>query len=64
MLGQPRRQWARSGPALGQRFVFAGNVDRPHLCFSVLCEDFKTVAQLIESKDDLVTVDHLPGSKS
>ena len=28
------------------------------------CEDIKTVAQLIEPKDDLVTVDHLLGSKS
>ena len=28
------------------------------------CEDIKTVAQLIEPEDDLVTVDHLPGSKS
>ena len=28
------------------------------------CEDIKTVAPLIEPKDDLVTVDNLPGSKS
>ena len=28
------------------------------------CEDIKTVSPLIESKDDLVTVDHPPGSKS
>ena len=28
------------------------------------CEDIKNVAQLIEPKDDLVTVYHLPGSKS
>ena len=27
-------------------------------------EDIETVAQLIEPKDDFVTVDHLPGSKS
>ena len=50
---------------MGQRLVFAGSVDRPHLCFAHhRCEDIKTVAQLIEPKDDLVTVDHLPGSKS
>ena len=65
MLGQCRRQWARIGPALGQRLVFAGSVDRPHLCFAHhWCEDIKTAAQLIKPKDDLVTVDHLPGSKS
>ena len=28
------------------------------------CEDMKNVAQLIEPKDELVTVDHLPGSNS
>ena len=37
-----------------------------HICVLHItgCEDIKTVAQLIEPKDDLVTVDHLPGSKS
>ena len=65
MLGQRRRQWARHAPALGQRIVFAGSVDRPHLCLHITgCEDIKTAAQLIEPKDDLVTVDHLSGSKS
>ena len=34
MLGQHRRRWAKTGPALGQRLVFAGSVDRPHLCFA------------------------------
>ena len=34
MLGQRRRWWARIGPALGQRLVFAGSVDRSHLCFA------------------------------
>ena len=35
------------------------------LCFEhCQCEDITTVAPLIESKDDLVSVDHLPGSKS
>ena len=34
MLGQCRRRWARIRPALGQRLVFAGSVDRPHLCFA------------------------------
>ena len=51
--------WASiAGPALGQRLMFAGvlNIAR--------CEDIKTVAPLIESKGDSVTVDHLPGSKS
>ena len=54
MLGQRRRRWARIGPALGQSIVFAGSVDRPHLCFAHhRCEDIKTVTQLIEPKDDL-----------
>ena len=37
-----------------------------HICVLHItrCEDIKTVAQLIKPKDDLVTVDHLPGSKS
>ena len=37
-----------------------------HICvFHITgCEDNKTVAQLITPKDDLVTVDHLPDSKS
>ena len=58
MLGQRCRWWARIGPALGQRLVFAGSVDRPH-CVSHIagCEDIRTVAQLVEPKDDLVTVD-------
>ena len=34
-----------------------------HICVLHItgCEDIKTVAQLIKPKDDLVTVDHLPG---
>ena len=83
-----RRRWPSIGPALSQRLVFAGSVDRPHCdshidvvlkknnkfrliqslrpvrvvndsCCKVKfqCEDKKTVAQLIEPKDDLVTVD-------
>ena len=70
MLGQSHRQWARIrwariGPALGQRLVFAGSVERPHCVLNIVgCEDIKTVAPPIESKDDLVTVDHIPGSKS
>ena len=38
--------------------MFAGSVDRPH-CVSHIagCEDIKTVAQLLEPKDDLVIVD-------
>ena len=58
MLGQRRRRLARIGPALGQRLVFAGSVDRPHYVSHIAgCEDIKTVAQLIKPKDDLVTVD-------
>ena len=65
MQGQRRRWWATIGPALGQRLVFAESV-ASHICVLHItgCEDIKTVAQLIEPKDDLVTVDHLPGSKS
>ena len=61
--GRLGRRWAKIGPALGQRLVFAGSVDRPH-CVSHIsgCEDIKTVAQLIEPKDDLVTVDIKTGS--
>ena len=65
MLGQRRRRWTRIGPALCQCLVFAGLVLRPHCVLNIAgCEDIKTVAPLIQSKDDLVTVDHLPGSKS
>ena len=37
-----------------------------HICVLHItgCEDIKTAAQLIEPKSDLVTVDHLSGSKS
>ena len=65
MLGQRRRRWASIGPALGQRPMFAGSVVRPHCVLNIaVCEDIKTVAPLIKSKDDLFTVDHLPSSKS
>ena len=62
MLGQRRGLWARFAPALGQHLVFAGSVDRPH-CVSHIagCDDDKTVAQLIEPKDELVTVDKKNG---
>ena len=54
-LDQRRRWWARIGPALGQRLVFAGSVDRPHFILHITgCDDIKTVAQLIEPEDDLV----------
>ena len=58
MLGQRRRRWVRIGPALGQRLVFAESVDRTH-CVSHIagCEDIKTVAQMIEPKNDLFAVD-------
>ena len=56
---------ADSGPELNQHLVFAESVDRAHCDLHITgCEDDKTVAQLIEPKDDLVTVDHLPSSKS
>ena len=35
MLGQRHRRWARIGPALGQRLVFAGSVVRPHCVFNI-----------------------------
>ena len=51
--------------SLGQRLMFDGSADRPHCGLHIAgCEDIKTVAPLIWPKDDLVTVDHLPGSKS
>ena len=58
ILGLCHRQWASIGPALAERLRFAGSVDRPH-CVSHIsgCEDIKAVAQLIETKDDSVTVD-------
>ena len=59
MLGQRCRRWAKIGPALGQRLVFAGIVERPHCVLNITkCEDIKTVAPLIEFKDNnyLVTV--------
>ena len=34
MLGQRHRLWAIFRPALAQRLVFAGYVDRPHLCIA------------------------------
>ena len=58
LLGHRRRRWARIGTALGQRLVFSGSVDRPHFVSHIAgCEDTKTVAQMIEPKDDLVAVD-------
>ena len=38
--------------------MFSGSVDKPHYVLHIAGgEDIKTAAQLIESKDDLVTVD-------
>ena len=52
MLGQRRRRWARIGPAFGQRLVFAGSVVRPHCVLNIAgCENTKTVAPLIKSKE-------------
>ena len=40
-----------------QRLLFSGSVERPHCVLHIAgCED-KTVAQLIEPKDNLITVD-------
>ena len=60
---------ADGGPKLDQHWVkvscllgvLTGHISVLHITG---CEDIRTVPQLIESKDDLVTVDHLPGSKS
>ena len=57
------------GPELDQHWVKVLcllGVLTDHVCVLHItwCADIKTVAQLIEPKDDLVTVDHLPGSKS
>ena len=47
-----------AGPALGQRLVFAGSVERPHCVLHIdWCEDNKYLAQMIELKDDLIAVD-------
>ena len=60
---------ADGGPELDQHWVNVScllGVLTGHICVLHIagCEDIKTVAQLIEPNDDLVTVDHLPGSKS
>ena len=60
---------ADGGPELDQHWVNVSSLLgllTGHICVLHItgCEDIKTVAQLIEPKDDLVTVDHLPGSKS
>ena len=59
---------ADGGPQLDQHSVNVScllGVLTGHICVLHItgCEDIKTVAQLIEPKDDLVTVDNLPGSK-
>ena len=65
MLGQRRKggsklsqHWVNVSCLLG---VLAGYICVLHITG---CKDIKTVAQLIESKDDLVTVYHLPGSEA
>ena len=60
---------ADGGPELDQHRVNVScllGVLTGHICVLHIigCEDNKTVAQLIEPKDDLVAVDHLPGSKT
>ena len=54
----PTGHWVNVSCLLG---VLTGHICVLHI---TRCEDIKTVAQLIESKDDLVTVDHLTGRKS
>ena len=66
---QHRRRWPNIYQTLGRGRLALPNpqhVLTSHICVLHItgCEDIKTVAQLIEAKDDLVTVDHLPGSKS
>ena len=52
MLGQRRRLWARIGPALGRRLVFAGSVDRPHCVLHIAwCEDIKGVVNCQNLRD-------------
>ena len=68
MPDQRRRRWA-SLAELDQHWVNVVCllvVLTGHICVLHIteCEDIKTVAQLIEPADDLVTVDHFPGSKS
>ena len=61
---------ADGGPELDQHYVnvscLLGVLRGHNYCVLHIagCEDMKTVPPPIESKDDLVTVDHLPGSKS
>ena len=60
---------ADGGPELDQHWFNVScllGVLTGHICVLHItgCEDIKTDAKLIEPKDDLVTVDHLPGSKS
>ena len=67
MPDQRRRRWARLAE-LDQHWVNVVCllvVLTGHICVLHIteCEDIKTVAQLIEPADDLVTVDHFPGSK-
>ena len=55
MLSQRCRRWARIGPALGQRLVFAGSVDMIHYVSHIAgCEDIETGAQLIEPEEDFL----------
>ena len=50
-------RWASIGPALSQRLVFVGSVDKPHYVSHIaVCEDNKTVAQLIGPKDDITLI--------
>ena len=60
---------ADGGPELDQHWVNVLcllGVLTSHICVLHItwCEDIETLAQLIQPKDDLVTVDHLLGSKS
>ena len=60
---------ADGGPELDQHWVNVMcllGVLTGHICVLHItrCEDIKTVAQLIKPKDDLVTGDHIPDSKS
>ena len=52
-----QQHWPSNGATLTQRLLFSGSVEKPHCVLHIAgCED-KTVAQLIEPKDNLITVD-------
>ena len=65
---QHRRRWLDIYQTLGRCRLALPDPQllTAHICVLHItgCQDIKTASQLIEPKDDLATVDHLPGSKS